>query len=234
MRHLIFAFCICLPASPCALSQDGSGTNCGTAKMVETGSTYSCPGNNSNEVYPATGSFTYQDTCYNSSGVSYSSQSSTVSGTGQCAVVPGVGKGATSNCPPVNSTSIVYATKLSGQNAMYNYAYNTTISWPPLGGSFSCPKTGGFSQSVMYCASVWCGGGGCSGSAPCEGGGGPCFYDDDCGGDECCYDGYCSICQVGGQFDPDRQIRNDIRGMARRKHSQGDGAAAAAPDASSN
>jgi hypothetical protein len=39
---------------------------------------------------------------------------------------------------------------------MYNYAYNTTISWPPGGGSFTCPKTLGFSQDVKYCAATWC------------------------------------------------------------------------------
>jgi hypothetical protein len=168
MRNIILAFCLCMVFTPFVLSQ---GRNCGTASMVETGSAYSCPANGGvGSVYAATGSYTYQDSCYNSSGSSYSVQSSTVSGTGQCAIVPGVGNGSVSNCAPVNSTSIVYSTTQSGQNAMYNYAYNTTISWPPGGGSFTCPKTGGFSQDVKYCATTWClagGGGGSDCSVGC-------------------------------------------------------------------
>ena len=131
--------------------------NCGTTTLQLTGNSGSCLGTITGEVGVYTESFTYQDICYNTSGAAYSSQSSTVTGSGQC--MPLVGKEPLV-CAPINDAYVVYGTQpnsSTSQNQFVNDAYAVTLSGGGiLGGPVKCTETGTFVFDYKYCAGTYC------------------------------------------------------------------------------
>jgi hypothetical protein len=159
-----------------AMAQTTYYNNCGTASITETSGTESCGPPPTNPTTGAitgpgvyTQSATYQDTCYNSTGVVTATQSTTVSGTGQCGAKSGV------ICPPDFTYYINYAPSYQaspgGRNQFVEKAYNQ--QYYNSGCADANPAT--FQQTTAYCAATYCGpyieggGGGCAVSAPQNG-----------------------------------------------------------------